>query len=456
MSDTTTAAPKLPPCEHQPHPYGGPAREDVLAMRREFLTPALVTYYAEPIMIVEGHMQWLFDETGRRYLDAIAGIVTVSVGHCHPKVIDAVREQNERLQHTTTIYLHPNVAELGKALASTFPTGSGLGVCYFTNSGSEANELAMLMARLHSGNFDILALRNGYHGLSNQAMGLTALHTWKYPYPHGFGVKHLRCPDRYRGPFGYDDPEAGAKYAAEVTEVIAHDTPGAIAGFIAEPIQGVGGTVELPPGYLPLVYEAVRANGGVCISDEVQTGFGRTGSAFWGFENHGVTPDIVTMAKGIANGAPLACCVTTADIAACMAQRLHFNTFGGNPVATAQGMATLSVLREENLQQHAAEVGAYLLAGLEELRSRHALVGDVRGQGLMLGMELVEDRATRGPATQQAAAVHERAKDLGVLLGKGGLHGNVLRIKPPMCIQREDCDFLCAVLDTCLGEAGAS
>jgi alanine-glyoxylate transaminase/(R)-3-amino-2-methylpropionate-pyruvate transaminase len=266
MESNTMTLPNLPACDHHPQPYDGPSREAVLDMRREFLTPALVTYYADPIMIVEGHMQWLFDETGRRYLDAIAGIVTVSVGHCHPKVVEAVREQNERLQHTTTIYLNPNIAEFGKKLISTFPADSGLGVCYFTNSGSEANELAMLMARLHTGNFDILALRNGYHGLSNQAMGLTALHSWKYPYPHGFGVKHVKAPDRYRGPYGYDDADAAEKYAAEVEDVLLYATSGAVAGFIAEPIQGVGGTVELPDGYLSRVYDMVRARGGLTSS----------------------------------------------------------------------------------------------------------------------------------------------------------------------------------------------
>jgi len=455
MTQATAAAPQLPACEHVPAPYTGPSKDEVLAMRREFLTPALVTYYRDPIMIVEGHMQWLFDETGRRYLDAFAGIVTVSVGHCHPKVIDAVREQNERLQHTTTIYLHPNIAEFGKLLASTFPKKSNLGVCYFTNSGSEANELAMLMARLHTGNFDIIALRNAYHGLANQTMGLTALHTWKYPLPHGFGVHHAIFPDRFRGPYGYDDPDAGAKYAADVVDLIKFGTSGAIAGFIAEPIQGVGGTVELPPGFLAPVYEAVRAAGGVCISDEVQTGFGRTGTAFWGFENHGVVPDIVTMAKGIGNGAPLACCCTTPDIAASMKQRLHFNTYGGNPVSTAQGLATLKVILDDNIQQHARTVGAYLKDGLLDLQKRHALIGDVRGQGLMLGAELVKDRATKAPATEETAVLHERAKDLGLLVGKGGLYGNVLRIKPPMCLTEDDCDFLCKVLDIALTEIEA-
>lgn len=448
-----TAPPTIPQSDHQPRPYDGPSKKEVLDMRREFLTPALLTYYQEPIMIVEGHMQWLFDETGRRYLDGIAGIVTVSVGHCHPKVVDAVREQNERLQHTTTIYLNPNIAEFGKLLVSTFPKDSGLGVCYFTSSGSEANELAMLMARLHTGNFDILALRNAYHGLSNQAMGLTALHNWKYPYPHGLGVKHVPCPDRLRGPHGYDDPDAGEKYARMLEEVITYETPGVVAGFIAEPIQGVGGTVEMPPGYLPLVHDIVRKHGGICISDEVQTGFGRTGTAFWGFENHGLKPDIVTMAKGIGNGIPLACCVARPEVAECMTQRLHFNTYGGNPMSCAQGLATLKVLLEDDYQKRAHEIGGYLKSGLEDLKSRHDIVGDVRGQGLMLGMELVEDRTSLTPAPAMTAKVHERARDLGLLIGKGGLHGNVLRIKPPMCIEREDCEFMCQVLDMCLTEA---
>ena len=202
----------------------------------------------------------------------------------------------------------------------------------------------------------------------------------------------------------------------------------------------MGGAVELPPGFLAPVYEAVRAAGGVCISDEVQTGFGRTGTKFWGFENHGVTPDIVTMAKGIGNGAPLGCCCARPEIAASMKQRLHFNTYGGNPVSMAQGLATLKVMLEENVQRRSLEVGGYLKEGLQDLQSRHSLVGDVRGQGLMLGMELVTDRTTKEPATAETAAVHERAKDLGLLVGKGGLHGNVLRIKPPMCITRDDCD----------------
>lgn len=457
IQETTTAeAPQLPPCDHQPRPYDGPPRDEVLDMRREFLTPALLTYYKQPVMIVEGHMQYLFDETGRRYLDGFAGIVTVSVGHCHRKVIDAVREQNERLQHTTTIYLHPTIAEFGKALAATFPGGSGLGVTYFVNSGSEANDLAILMARVKTGAYDVIALRNAYHGTSPTSIGLTALKSWKYPMPQGFGMHHARLPDRYRGSWGYDDPDAGRKYADDVADLINHATPGKIAAFIAEPIQGVGGAVELPQGYLRHVYEYVRAAGGLCISDEVQTGFRRTGDAFWGFENHGVTPDIVTMAKGIGNGCALGAVTTRADIAECLSQRLHFNTFGGNPVSMAQGLATLRVIQDEKIQERAKEIGGYLKDGLLELQSRHDSIGDVRGRGLMLGVELVEDREAKTPATALTAAVHEKAKDLGLLVGKGGLHGNVLRIKPPMCITRQDCEFLCRVLDIALTEAQAS
>ncbi|MFT5232779.1 MAG: alanine-glyoxylate transaminase/(R)-3-amino-2-methylpropionate-pyruvate transaminase [Candidatus Krumholzibacteriia bacterium] len=450
---TMDAKPTIPAYDHTPLPYDGPSKEDVLAMRQEFLSPAILMYYQKPVMIVEGSMQYLFDEKGKRYLDGFAGIVTVSVGHCHPKVIKAVREQNEKFQHTTTIYLHPNIATYAKKLAGTFPKNSGLSVCYFTNSGSEANDLAILMSRAFTSNFDVLALRNAYHGMSPTTMGLTALNTWKTPVPQGFGVHHAVGPNQYHGRWGYDDPDAGAKYAADVADVIRFSTPGQVAAFIAEPIQGVGGSVELPDGYLKHVYEYVRAAGGLCISDEVQTGFGRTGTAFWGFENQNVTPDIVTMAKGMGNGAPVGGVITRPDVAQAMAQRLHFNTFGGNPVSMAQCEATLDVMLDENLQKRCLEIGGYLTEGLRDLQSRHDAIGDVRGKGLMIGVEMVEDRKTKAPAAALTAQVFERAKELGVLLGKGGLNGNVLRIKPPMCITREDIDFMVKVIDIALTEA---
>ena len=436
----------LPPTTHQPRPYTGPSVEEVYRLRKEYLNPALFHLYEKPLMIVEGKGQYVWDDQGRRYLDAFAGIATISVGHCHPYVLDAMRRQSETLQHSTTIYLHPNIAEYGRALAARMP--GDLKVCYFVNSGSEANDLALLMARAYTGNYDVVALRNGYHGGNMSGMGLTAHSTWKFNVPHSFGVHHALCPDPYRGEWGRSDPDAGKKYAADVKSIIDYATPGQIAAFIAESIQGVGGTVIFPDGYLRHAYDFARAAGGVCIADEVQTGFGRTGRHYWGFELQGVMPDIVTMAKGIGNGLPLAAVVTTSQIASALTKRIHFNTFGGNPVACAQGKAVLEVIEHERLQENALKVGDHLLAGLEQLRHKHNIIGDARGRGLMIGVELVKDRATKEPAKAECMRFVELAREMGLLIGKGGLWGQTLRIKPPFCITSADADFLLAVLDT--------
>jgi len=447
---TPCPAPQLPPFDHQPRPYDGPSFDEVAAMRQRYLSPALLTYYTKPLMIVEGAMQYLYDETGRRYLDGFGGIVTVSVGHCHPEVVSAAREQMETLQHTTTIYYHPVIAAYGKALADTLP--GDLSVCYFVNSGTEANDLAILMARLYTGNYDTVALRNAYHGGSPSAMGLTAHSTWKFNAPHSFGVHHAICADPYRGPWGWDDPAAGAKYAEDVHSVIQYATSGQVAAFFAESIQGVGGTVVFPDGYLENVYAHVRGAGGLCIADEVQTGFGRTGERFWGFETQGVVPDIVTMAKSIGNGVPLAAVVTTPEIARTLANRIHFNTFGGNPVSCAIGKKVLEIILRDKLQERCAEVGGYMLEGFRRLADKHDIIGDVRGKGLMTGIELVDDRQTKAPAKEACLQVFERSRELGLLIGKGGFFGNVLRIKPPMCITKADVDFMLEVLDIAFGE----
>jgi alanine-glyoxylate transaminase/(R)-3-amino-2-methylpropionate-pyruvate transaminase len=435
----------LPPCDYQPKPYTGPSAAEVLALRKQYLNPGLFLYYKQPIMFVEGRMQYLWDDQGRRYLDGLGGIVTISVGHCHPHVVEAARRQNETLQHSTTIYLHPNIAQFAEKLASKMP--GDLKVCYFVNSGSEANDLALMMARAYTGNYDVIALRNAYHGGNAGTMGVTAHSTWKFNVPHSFGVHHAIAPDPYRGPYGRHDPDAGRKYADDVKQVIDYTTSGRVAAFIAESIQGVGGVIVFPDGYLPHTYAHVRAAGGVCIADEVQAGFGRTGTHFWGFETQGVIPDIVTMAKGIGNGCPLAAVVTTPKIAAVISQRIHFNTFGGNPVVTAMGKAVLEVIEREKLQENSLRLGAHILAGLEKLKAKHRLIGDVRGKGLMLGIELVKDRETKEPAKAECAAVHEAARELGLLLGKGGLQGHTIRFAPPMCINLADADFLLAVLD---------
>ena len=447
---TQLKTPELPPFDHQPKKYVGPSFEEVEEMRKRYLTPALLTYYKKPIMLVEGSMQYLYDEKGRRYLDGFGGIVTVSVGHCHPYVTAKAREQFETLQHATTIYYHPTIAEYGKALAEKLP--DDLSSVYFVNSGSEANDLAIMMSRLYTKNYDIIALRNGYHGSSSSTIGLTAHSTWKFNLPQNNGVHHAVLADTFRGPWGTDDPDAGVKYAADIKDLIQYGTSGRVSAFFAESIQGVGGAVVFPDGYLKEAYKHVREAGGLCIADEVQTGFARTGEKYWGFETQGVVPDIVTMAKGIGNGAPLAAVVTKPEIAQALTERIHFNTFGGNPVSCAMGKAVLEVIDKENIQQNCVDVGAYLMEGYQKLKLKHDIIGDVRGKGLMTGVELVKDRQTKEPASAECFQVFERAKELGLLVGKGGFFGSVLRIKPPMCITKQDVDFLIEVLDIALGE----
>jgi alanine-glyoxylate transaminase/(R)-3-amino-2-methylpropionate-pyruvate transaminase len=442
----------MPACAHVPRRYEGPSKAEVLALRRQYGHPSTFLYYRDPLMLVEGHMQYLFDETGRRYLDLFAGIVTVSCGHSHPEFVRRVQEQISLLQHTTTIYLHPSYGELARRLAGKLPPG--LDVTYFVNSGSEANDLAVLMARLYTGNTDVIAVRNGYHGGSPFAMALTSQSTWKYPAQQNVGVHHAVCPDPYRSPFGGTPEEIASRSAADIRDLIRFSTPGKIAAFIAEPIQGVGGTTEGAPNYLWEAYAVAREYGGLCIADEVQTGFGRTGDHFWGFEHSGIVPDIVTMAKGIGNGFPLAAVITRREIAEAMQQRIHFNTFGGNPVAMAAGLAVLDIIEDEDLQENARVLGGRLKAGMRELMARHRLIGDVRGRGLLLGMELVRDRTTKEPATSETVEVWELAREMGVLIGKGGIDGNVLRIKPPLCITTGDADFALEVLEEAIGRVG--
>ncbi|XP_027337982.1 alanine--glyoxylate aminotransferase 2 homolog 1, mitochondrial-like [Abrus precatorius] len=435
---------QLPPFDYKPKPYEGPLADEVFAKRKKFLGPSLFHYYQKPLNIVEGKMQYLFDENGRRYLDAFAGIVTISCGHCHPEVLNATMEQSKLLQHTTTIYLHHAITDFAEALASKMP--GNLKVVYFVNSGSEANDLAMLMARLYTGNIGMISLRNGYHGGSSSTIGLTALNTWKYPIPEG-EIHHVMNPDPYRGIFGSD----AKSYTKDLQDHIDYGTSGKVAGFIAETIQGAGGAVELAPGYLKLVYDIIHNAGGVCIADEVQCGFGRTGN-YWGFETQGVIPDIVTMAKGIGNGLPLAAVVTTSEIASVMAQKYQFNTFGGNPVCCAGGIAVLRVLDKEKRQSHCADVGSHLIKRLRSLMQVHDIIGDIRGRGLMVGIEFVTDRKEKTPAKAETTVLHERFRELGILVGKGGLHGNVFRIKPPMCFTKEDADFVVDALDYALSK----
>ncbi len=450
MSDRSNRKLSLPVCNHQPAPYSGPGRDEVFALRRQYLSPGLVLYYKQPLMIVEGHMQWLFDENGRRYLDAYAGIVSVSVGHSHPSVVERIREQAGKLQHVTTIYLHPTIGLFAKKLTEHLPQQGNLTNCYFTNSGSEANEMAILAAREFTGNDQIVSLRNGYHGGTGAAMSLTAQSSWKFNSTTPLPVKNAMPGYCYRCPLGLTYPSCEVKCAQDVKSVIEYETSGEIAVFIAECIQGVGGVIVPPKEYFQIVYDIVRKHGGLCIADEVQGGFGRTGSKFWAFENWNVTPDIVTMAKGIANGYPLGAMVTRPEVSKTLANRHHFNTFGGNPMSMTAGLATIEVIDAQNIQQNARVVGEHLKSRLMQLQEKHQLIGDVRGMGLMLGVELVKDRTSKEPAKAEAGDVMERCKERNLLIGRGGLYGNVLRIKPPMCITKDDADYIADCLDEVL------
>ncbi|MES2524784.1 MAG: aspartate aminotransferase family protein [Gemmatimonadota bacterium] len=445
---------ELPPHAHQPRRYEGPPRDELIAMRRQFTNPAVFTMYKEPLLIVEGSMQYLYDETGRRYLDLLAGIVTVSVGHAHPKFVERVSAQAGTLQHATTIYLHPNFPMLAKKLASKMP--AGLDVTYFTNSGSEANDLAVQMARLFTGNQDVIALRNAYHGGSPSAMGLTSHSTWKFPAGGDGRVHHAMNPDPYRSPFAGTPEEIASMSAADIRDLIRYSTPGRVAAFMAEPMQGVGGVTYGAPNYLREAYAIIREHGGLCIADEVQTGFGRTGDHYWGFENWGVVPDFVTMAKGLGNGAPIGAVTTRMEIAKSLTQRIHFNTFANNPVSMAAGLAVLDIIDEDGLQENCRVLGARFKRGLERLQTSHTIIGDVRGKGLMLGVELVRDRASKAPATRETLDLLEALRELSVLVGKGGIDGNVLRIKPPMCLSAADVDYALEALDIALRQVAGS
>ena len=444
------APPTLPPFDHQPAPYHGPSKAELLARRKAVLNQGIFLLYKDPFMPVEGKMQYLYDETGKRYLDCFGGICTVSVGHCHPEVNAALIAQVGMIQHAPTCYLHPTVVEYAETLASTFP--EPLKRVYFVNSGSEANDLAVLMARLHTGNHDILSLRNCYHGGNAVGMSLTSHSTWKYNISPMPGFQHLKAPHPVWGPISSDTPDAGKLYAEEVKDIIKFGTSGKVAAFIAEPMQGVGGTVPYPADYLTHAYAHTRDAGGVCIADEVQTGFGRTGTNFWGFQNYNVVPDIVVMAKSIGNGFPLAAVVTTDAIAEKMAAKIHFNTFGGDPLAMAQGKATLGIMLRDNTMAHCKKIGDHLIAGLNKLKAKYPILANVRGSGLILGVEFVLDGQ---PATAFTASFMESCKDHQLIVGKGGLHGSVIRIKPPMCLTEADADFLLAVFDHVLAELTA-
>ena len=414
----------LPPSSHTPAPYTGPSRDEVLAMRRQYLTPGLITYYREPLLLVEGHMQYLWDETGKQYLDAFAGIVTVSVGHCHPHIVEKVREQVGRLQHTTTIYLHPAVAEFGRRLAGKMPPGSDLSVSYFTNSGSEANEIAVLSSREFTGNVDVISLRNGYHGGTQAAMALTAHGTWKFKTNPTVGVKHATPGYCYRCPFGLEYPSCDVKCARDVEDLIRFETPGEVACFIAEPIQGVGGVVTPPPEYFQIVYDIVR--------QARRAVHRRRGADRLRPHRHQVL-GIRELGRDSRPGddgqgnrqrrAPGRMRHAAGD--RCRHEEpCSFQHIRRQPDLDDAGAGDARGDRKRgNPAERPAASGKHLKDRLLELQERQPLIGEVRGMGLMLGVELVRDRVVEGTRHNRDRRVLELCKERGLLDRQGGPGG---------------------------------
>ncbi|MEK6323921.1 MAG: aminotransferase class III-fold pyridoxal phosphate-dependent enzyme [Acidobacteriota bacterium] len=425
--------------------------DQILELRREHIGPSLSIAYRKPLNIVKGWKQYLYDDEGRAYLDAVNNVA--HVGHCHPRVVKAAQEQMAVL-NTNTRYLHENIARFAERLCATMP--EPLKVCYFVCSGSEANELALRLARAHTKGTDVICVDGAYHGNTSSLIDISP---YKFDGPGGKGapahVHKVIMPDVYRGPHKVDDPSAGEKYARHVGEAIEQIQKDGkrLSAFICESALGCGGQIILPDGYLKEAYRHVREAGAVCIADEVQTGLGRVGSHFWAFETQGVVPDIVTIGKPLGNGHPLAAVVTTREIAASFDNGMeYFNTFGGNPVSCAVGLAVLDVIEEESLQENALKVGAHLKAGLEALKSKHPLIGDVRGLGLFVGVELVLDLETQAPAAKQAAYTVERMKENGILMSTDGPLHNILKIKPPLVFSDGNADDLVAALNKVLTE----
>lgn len=403
--------------------------------------------YETPQIFQRGQGQYLWDEKGRQFVDLLGMNLCISVGHAHPQVVEAIREQAGQLTHCTTMFYHPVPAHYAEELAATMPDGEDW-VVHLTNSGAEAADLALMMARTFTANIDMLALRTSYHGATYGAQSVTGISGFRHPVPQVGGVAFVAEPNQYRGSLGAGvDP-----YLEEIDRTIHYATSGRLAGMIVEPVQGYGGIVPMPEGYIAGAAERVRAAGGLMIIDEVQAGVGRTGDNFWSFAGHGVTPDIVIMAKGIGNGIPLGAVVARREVAEAMAEKFLFHTYGANPVAAAAGRAVLKAMREENLQENARAVGAALRQRLGALQQKYGVIGDVRGQGLMIALEIVKDRQTREPDPETTAAVFERSRKHGVIASKSGPYRSVIRMCPPLCLSLADVDMIVDAFDRSFAE----
>lgn len=446
VSPDPNALLRIPGLERAPRPA---ALDSLVAERERRLGPSLSLAYDEPLHIVRGRGSYLYDSDGQPFLDCVNNVA--HVGHSHPRVVDAIRRQASVL-NTNTRYLHEQILRYGERLTALLP--DPLDVCFFVCSGSEANELALRLARVHTGGDRVIVVEGAYHG---NTRALIEISPYKFDGPGGEGapshVDVVPMPDLYRGRYRGDDPDAAQRYAEHVAEAAAAVGDRRLAGFVCESLLGCGGQIPLPDGYLAAAFDGVRQAGGLCIADEVQVGFGRVGSHFWAFETQGVVPDIVTLGKPIGNGHPIGAVVTTPEIAASFDTGMeYFNTFGGNPVSCAAALAVLDVIRDEDLQTRAGRVGTHLAKRLTGLMETHGVIGDVRGAGLFLGIELVLDREGREPAPGHAAFAVEQMRQRGILLSTDGPDHNVIKIKPPLVFSEADADHLAATLGSVLAD----
>ncbi len=423
------------------------AQSETVRKHKEFLFPAVATYYQEPLALVRGEGMYVWDDAGNRYLDCFGGVLTVSLGHAHPAVNAAIIEQVKRLQHTSTLYANQPQSDLAEKLYQITP--GRLKKSFFTSTGTEADDTAIMAAKLYTGRHEIVVLRHSYSGRSATALSAVGHSTWRQLPAQVAGIVHARAPYCYRCPLKLSYPECGLACAEDIEEVIMTTTTGEIAAFMAEPILGVGGFIVPPPGYFERAVEITRKHGGLFIADEVQTGWGRTGDKWFGIEHWGVVPDIITSAKGMGNGVPIGMTTATPEVADSY-PGLTFSTFGGNPVSMAAALAVIRVIEEEDLRTNAAVVGAHLREGLEGLKEKYPVVGDVRGMGLMQALEFVKDRETKEPHPQAVLKVFEDTKRRGVLIGKGGLYANVIRTGMPLNSTKDNVDELIAALDAAL------
>ena len=424
-------------------------RQEILAKHKEYLFSCVANYYEEPLVVDRAKDSLVYDVEGREYLDFFGGIVTISVGHCNDKVVAAIEEQVRKVQHTSTLYPNEPHVRLAEKLAAITP--GALKQSFFTNSGTEANETAVLVAQLYTRSHDVIALRHGYSGRSQLAMSLTGHYTWRLTPTTSPNIHHIPNAYCYRCPFGLTYPSCDLKCARDLEGAIQTATSGKLAAFIAEPIQGVGGFITPPREYFKEVAGIVRKYGGLFICDEVQTGWGRTGGKMFGIEQWDVEPDIMTFAKGMANGVPVGGTITRPEIADSV-KGLSLSTFGGNPVTSAAALATIEVIESEGLVANAADRGRQLRDGLEGLREKYPLIGDVRGMGLMQAIEMVgPDKA---PSPEAVARLFELTKRNGLLIGKGGLMGNVIRVTPALNVTKDQVDEALERLDRSLGQMG--